>query len=168
MWYCAAWSGLSHSSQGGNRWVRSNGGMMVSWRKRYKLRGKLLQHNIVHKNLTWSYLRLDWDESATHILCDCEAVAQIRFRHLGQFFMEQLTTMWLHKQSLTFHSRCRINKEFIQRGSTIDHWRSRCKGWILRPTPYTYIHTYIRNWRFVFRSEGITAWSVGQLLFSDN
>jgi hypothetical protein len=22
------------------------------------------------------------------ILCDCEAVAQIRFRHLGQFFME--------------------------------------------------------------------------------
>jgi hypothetical protein len=28
------------------------------------------------------------NESATHILCDCEAVAQIRFRHLGQFFME--------------------------------------------------------------------------------
>jgi hypothetical protein len=27
-------------------------------------------------------------ESATHILCDCEAVAQIRFRHAGQFFME--------------------------------------------------------------------------------
>jgi hypothetical protein len=28
------------------------------------------------------------DESDTHIPCDCEAVAQIRFRHLGQFFME--------------------------------------------------------------------------------
>jgi hypothetical protein len=28
------------------------------------------------------------DESATHILCDCEAVAHIRLRHLGQFFME--------------------------------------------------------------------------------
>jgi hypothetical protein len=28
------------------------------------------------------------DESATHILCDCEAVAHIRFHHLGQFFME--------------------------------------------------------------------------------
>jgi hypothetical protein len=25
----------------------------------------------------------------------------------------------------------------------IDHWRSRCKGRILWPTPYTYIHTYI-------------------------
>jgi hypothetical protein len=27
------------------------------------------------------------DESATHILCDCEAIANLRFRHLGQFFM---------------------------------------------------------------------------------
>jgi hypothetical protein len=27
-------------------------------------------------------------ESATHILCDCEAVAHIKFHHLGQFFME--------------------------------------------------------------------------------
>jgi hypothetical protein len=28
------------------------------------------------------------DESATHILCDYEAVAHVSFRHLGQFFME--------------------------------------------------------------------------------
>jgi hypothetical protein len=31
---------------------------------------------------------LEEDESATHILCNCEAVDQIRFRHLGQIFME--------------------------------------------------------------------------------
>jgi hypothetical protein len=31
---------------------------------------------------------LEKDESATHILYDCEAVAHIRFRHLGQFFLE--------------------------------------------------------------------------------
>jgi hypothetical protein len=31
---------------------------------------------------------LEEDESATHILCDCEVVAYLRFRHLGQFFME--------------------------------------------------------------------------------
>jgi hypothetical protein len=31
---------------------------------------------------------LEEDKSATHILCDCEAVADVRFRHLGQFFME--------------------------------------------------------------------------------
>jgi hypothetical protein len=31
---------------------------------------------------------LEDDESATHILCDCEGVANLRFRHLGQFFMD--------------------------------------------------------------------------------
>jgi hypothetical protein len=31
---------------------------------------------------------LEEDQSAIHILCDCEAVAHIRFRHLGQFFLE--------------------------------------------------------------------------------
>jgi hypothetical protein len=31
---------------------------------------------------------LQKDESATHILRDCEAIAYLRFRYLGQFFME--------------------------------------------------------------------------------
>jgi hypothetical protein len=31
---------------------------------------------------------LEDDESSIHILCDCEAVAYTRFRHLGQYFME--------------------------------------------------------------------------------
>jgi hypothetical protein len=31
---------------------------------------------------------LEADESATHTLCDCAAIAYFRFRHLGQFFME--------------------------------------------------------------------------------
>jgi hypothetical protein len=31
---------------------------------------------------------LEEGESATHILCDCEAIAHLRFRHMGQFFME--------------------------------------------------------------------------------
>jgi hypothetical protein len=31
---------------------------------------------------------LEEDESATHILCDCEAIAHLRFHHLDQFFME--------------------------------------------------------------------------------
>jgi hypothetical protein len=26
------------------------------------------------------------DESATHVLCACEAIAHLQFRHLGQFF----------------------------------------------------------------------------------
>jgi hypothetical protein len=56
-------------------------------------------------------------------------------------------TKWLlwrpHIQSPTLHSRCGINKGLIKKGSTIDNWRSRCKGWILWPTPYTYIHGII-------------------------
>jgi hypothetical protein len=55
-------------------------------------------------------------------------------------------TKWLlwrpHIQSPTLQSRCGINKGLIKRGSTIDHWRSRCKGWILWPTPYTYIKSH--------------------------
>jgi hypothetical protein len=31
---------------------------------------------------------LEEDESATHVLCDCEAIAHLRFCHLSQFFME--------------------------------------------------------------------------------
>jgi hypothetical protein len=31
---------------------------------------------------------LEEDESATHILCDCEAIAYLRFRHLDHYFME--------------------------------------------------------------------------------
>jgi hypothetical protein len=31
---------------------------------------------------------LEEDESATHILCDCEPIAHLIFRHLDQFFME--------------------------------------------------------------------------------
>jgi hypothetical protein len=27
-------------------------------------------------------------EAAAHIVCDCEAIAYLRFRHLGQFFVE--------------------------------------------------------------------------------
>jgi hypothetical protein len=38
----------------------------------------------------WSHRErcLEDDESSIHILCDCEAVAYARFRHLGQYFME--------------------------------------------------------------------------------
>jgi hypothetical protein len=31
---------------------------------------------------------LEKDQSATHILCECEAIAYLRFQHLGHYFME--------------------------------------------------------------------------------
>jgi hypothetical protein len=33
------------------------------------------------------------DKSATHILCDCEAIAYLRLSHVGQFLWKQMTTM---------------------------------------------------------------------------
>jgi hypothetical protein len=45
---------------------------------------------------------LQEDESATHILCDCEATAYLKFRHLDQLFMgpsdyyDALTNKVLH------------------------------------------------------------------------
>jgi hypothetical protein len=59
---------------------------------------------------------LEEDESATHILWDCKAIANLKFRHQGQFFIEP--SDWLlwrpYKQSPTFHSRYRINKGLIK------------------------------------------------------
>jgi hypothetical protein len=52
--------------------------------------------------------------------------------------------------SPTLHSSCGINKGLIKMGSTIDHWRSRCKGWFLWTTPYTHIHTYIHTYTHTY------------------
>jgi hypothetical protein len=50
------------------------------------LKGHLFKWRLTNDPICERFL--EEDESATHILCDCEAVAYIRFRHLGQFFME--------------------------------------------------------------------------------
>jgi hypothetical protein len=54
-------------------------------------------------------------------------------------------TKWLlsrpHIQSPPLHSRCKINKGLLKRGSTIDHWRSRRKGWSFG-TPVIHTYTY--------------------------
>jgi hypothetical protein len=50
---------------------------------------------------------LQEDESATHILCDCEVIAHLRFRHLGQFSMEPSD---FYDAPIFIHPECRINK----------------------------------------------------------
>jgi hypothetical protein len=50
------------------------------------LKGHLFKAGLTDEPICRRYL--EDDESATHILYDCEAVAHVRFRHLGQFFME--------------------------------------------------------------------------------
>jgi hypothetical protein len=51
-----------------------------------------LEGHLLKMGLTYSAIFercLEEDESATHILCDCEAIAYLRFRHLGHYFMER-------------------------------------------------------------------------------
>jgi hypothetical protein len=66
---------------------------------------------------------LEEDESVTHVLCDCEAIAQLRFRHLGQFFMEP-------------------SDYYNGPISTLNQWWPRCRGWMWY-TSLTYLHKYI-------------------------
>jgi hypothetical protein len=59
-WYCAAWSGLSHTSQRGDRWVCSNGGMMMSrggnWRNSKR---NLLQCHFVDRKFHMKSLGIE-------------------------------------------------------------------------------------------------------------
>jgi hypothetical protein len=83
---------------------------------------------------------LEVDESATHVLWYCEAIAHLRFRHLGQFFMQPSdyydasTSKVLH-----FIRSVRLIKGWLKGGSTIDQWWSWFKG-RMWPTPQPYIH----------------------------
>jgi hypothetical protein len=61
------------------------------------------------------------DESATYILCDCEAIAYLRLSNLGQFFREPNDYYDAPIQSPAFHSKCRIDTGVTRRGSTLDH-----------------------------------------------
>jgi hypothetical protein len=80
------------------------------------------------------------DETATHVLCECEALAHWRLRHFGQYFMEPSdyfdapTYKILHFVRSAGLLRGRIEGEAQQttvgRGAGTDG-----------PTPYTYIHT---------------------------
>jgi hypothetical protein len=65
------------------------------------------------------------NETATHILCECEALAYLRLCHLGQYFMEP-------------------SEGIIKRGSTIDHCRLRCKGQEGLPLIHAFIHSFLR------------------------
>jgi hypothetical protein len=84
-------------------------------------------------------------ESATHILCDCGAIAYLRFRHLDQLLMEpgDYYDAPINKAP-TFHSKCRINIGLIERGSIkiIDGHDARAG--LLLPTPHTFIHSFKR------------------------
>jgi hypothetical protein len=79
---------------------------------------------------------LEEDESATHVLCDCEAIAHLRFHHLSQFFMEP-SDFYNAPISKVLHF---IQSVGLIKG-TIDQRRSRCRG--PDETHPSYLLTYL-------------------------
>jgi hypothetical protein len=66
-----------------------------------------------------------------------------------------------YKQSSKFHSKCRIDKGLIKMGSTIDHYRSQCKGRIIVAHPlciHSFIHSYLRPLFLVVAKTPCTFW----------
>jgi hypothetical protein len=61
---------------------------------------------------------LQENESATHILCDCEAVVYLRYRHLGQFVIEPSDFYDAPVNEVLHFIR---SVGLVQKGSTIDH-----------------------------------------------
>jgi hypothetical protein len=79
---------------------------------------------------------------AIHILCDCEAIAYLRFRQLGQFFTEPSDYYDAPiNKALHFIRNVGLIKGEAQQ---IIEGRGARAGfqWL---TPYTYIHTYIHT-----------------------
>jgi hypothetical protein len=80
-------------------------------------------------------------ERATYILSDCEAIAYLRFRHLGHYFMEP-DDYQDAPVSKVLHSIQSVGllEGWNRGGCTIDHWWLWCKG-RSRPTSYAFIHS---------------------------
>jgi hypothetical protein len=88
---------------------------------------------------------LEKDDWATHILCDCEAIAYLIFRHMGQYFMEPSDHYDAPINKVLHFIR---NVGLIKRESTIDHWWSRCKVLIIMAHPlciHARIHSFIHS-----------------------
>jgi hypothetical protein len=52
----------------------------------YHLKGHIYKLELAISPICVRYL--EKEESATRILCDCEAMAYLLFRHMGHYFME--------------------------------------------------------------------------------
>jgi hypothetical protein len=78
--------------------------------------------------------------SLCHIRATNICTVQNRISTLNNLWKtsDLFVTVWL---SPTFHSKCRVDKGLIKRGSRIDYWRSQCKGRIIMARPLC-IHSF--------------------------
>jgi hypothetical protein len=99
---------------------------------------------------------LEKDESAKHILCDCEGIAYLRFFHLGHYLMEPGDYQDTPVRKIPhFIWSVGLLKGWNREGWTIDHWKSQCKG-RFRPTLYAFLHSFEFVMRRLVDSNKIT------------
>jgi hypothetical protein len=69
------------------------------------------------------------EKEGSAILCDCEAIAYLRFRHLGHYFMEPGDYHDVPiRKVLRFIRSVGLTKEYARRGITIDLGDRRAKA----------------------------------------
>jgi hypothetical protein len=94
---------------------------------------------------------LEEDESATHVLCDCETITYLWFHQLGQFFMERSDYYDAPiRKSPAFHSKCAIIKEFIKQISDGRGAGSGCGPLLIHSFPPQLHNTELCSLRFSF------------------
>jgi hypothetical protein len=76
--------------EGGRSYIDETGRPLAVRLQGLLEKSKLAQHAYEEGHTTCSEDAriLEIESNSRYILCDCEAVAHLRFRHLGQFFME--------------------------------------------------------------------------------
>jgi hypothetical protein len=98
-----------------------------------------LQNGITGEPQLWKLSRKN--ETATHILCDCEGIAYLRFRHLNHYVKESGDYQGFPISKIVrFIRSAGILNGWNRGGRIIDHWRSRCK-FRSRPSLYAFIHS---------------------------
>jgi hypothetical protein len=97
---------------------QKNEGSVEAKQRPVKMGGRTIHRTLSPKRThfqSWIDRCLEEDESAAHVLCDCEAIAYLRFCHLGQFCMEPSDYYEAPiNKVLHFFSNCRINEGVIK------------------------------------------------------
>jgi hypothetical protein len=103
------------------------------------LKGHLFNLGLL--NIPRSEMWQEKEESATHI-CDCEAVAYMRFHHRSLLHGTKGLPWHPHKESPALHRKCRTHRGMTKKGKYNRSWRPQCKGQKSSGPPFTYTHTH--------------------------
>jgi hypothetical protein len=111
------------------KWTETGTGHFCQWNKGVVITKLLKGHSHLKGHLFKLLLTnspicercLEEDESATHSLCDVEAIAYLRFHHLGHYFMEPGDCCNASvRKVLCFNRRTKLTNERTRREGTID------------------------------------------------